>query len=821
MRRFGAFLSAVLSFSSAAWAGGPSWEPAGVLPAPKHHAFGVAHGGFVYAIGGPPWVNGGDQDGTVYRTDGTTWAQVTALEGMGPCIPQGGGIDALSRIIVFGGLSIDNGDTGKNKVYDPVEGPTTSLPDPGDFAEQEGFAFATDAQGRIYWIGGGGGASGGNSGVCARYDAVQNTWSTLAPLPVAVGEACACADGAGRILVFGGFLADGSARTTEVQRFDPQTGAWSLSAAADLPVAVSGARAVRGIDERIYVIGGAGPDGAIRSEVLALNLSTNSWSTAPSLAVARREFAAAVSPDGTIYVMGGRDGSGIALASTEKLATVTCPTATNPPISTEIFDGQVATVTANVSGGAPMAYQWNHDGEPLTDGQTGSGSVISGATTSVLSIASFGAADAGAYTVLASNTCGSADIDAATLSLRVPPAPPSHWIAQSLHPSWAKTSWGTCISGLAQGGYATIDTAEYLNLSRPVRWSGTAASAQDLTPVDSQGGAITDMEGSTLVGWWWWPYSCYIGGHWYTCYSRQAARWSDGGAAFTNLQVSGWEYSAAAVVRGDQVGGSATNDDASGNVWSYATLWSAPNWWWQFIHPASGASTSTVTAIDGSDQYGSINTPYPGPTVHAARWSGSSATFVDLHPVGTAASGISDAADGQQVGTTGWYSDNRATLWSGTAASATSLHPSGAIRSTLSACTQGVQFGSAAWADGDHAMIWRGNAADLFDLTPFLPPGYVTCSIADAEIRADGTWVVIGGAFHEAANRWEAMLWTGSPTAAGDLDGDGVVGFADLLLMLSAWGACPPEPMNCPADLDGDDQVGFSDLLVLLTAWSA
>ncbi len=46
----------------------------------------------------------------------------------------------------------------------------------------------------------------------------------------------------------------------------------------------------------------------------------------------------------------------------------------------------------------------------------------------------------------------------------------------------------------------------------------------------------------------------------------------------------------------------------------------------------------------------------------------------------------------------------------------------------------------------------------------------------------------------------------------GDLDGDGVVGVDDLLILLSQWGACS----GCSADFDGDGQVGVDDLLLLL-----
>ncbi len=52
-----------------------------------------------------------------------------------------------------------------------------------------------------------------------------------------------------------------------------------------------------------------------------------------------------------------------------------------------------------------------------------------------------------------------------------------------------------------------------------------------------------------------------------------------------------------------------------------------------------------------------------------------------------------------------------------------------------------------------------------------------------------------------------------------DLDGDGVIGFSDLLVVLGAWGECPPPPAPCPADLDDDGSVGFGDIVLLLANW--
>lgn len=51
----------------------------------------------------------------------------------------------------------------------------------------------------------------------------------------------------------------------------------------------------------------------------------------------------------------------------------------------------------------------------------------------------------------------------------------------------------------------------------------------------------------------------------------------------------------------------------------------------------------------------------------------------------------------------------------------------------------------------------------------------------------------------------------------GDLNGDGIVGAADVAMLLGTWGACS----NCAADLDHDGTVGVLDLAILLGAWTA
>ncbi len=53
----------------------------------------------------------------------------------------------------------------------------------------------------------------------------------------------------------------------------------------------------------------------------------------------------------------------------------------------------------------------------------------------------------------------------------------------------------------------------------------------------------------------------------------------------------------------------------------------------------------------------------------------------------------------------------------------------------------------------------------------------------------------------------------------GDINGDGVVGSTDLILLLGAWGPCDDCGDCCPADLDGDCTVGTGDLIILLGNW--
>lgn len=104
---------------------------------------------------------------------------------------------------------------------------------------------------------------------------------------------------------------------------------------------------------------------------------------------------------------------------------------------------------------------------------------------------------------------------------------------------------------------------------------------------------------------------------------------------------------------------------------------------------------------------------------------------------------------------------------------------------------------------------WYAGAPYLVD--PWLPEYYFIpgadhhLSLAGSEAVADGVW----NAMIAAAGPWPCQ---------GDATGDGAVGFADIVEVLSRWGE-PAEYGHARGDTDGDAQVGFADIVATLSNW--
>jgi hypothetical protein len=98
-------------------------------------------------------------------------------------------------------------------------------------------------------------------------------------------------------------------------------------------------------------------------------------------------------------------------------------------------------------------------------------------------------------------------------------------------------------------------------------------------------------------------------------------------------------------------------------------------------------------------------------------------------------------------------------------------------------------------ADGDGAIT--GIDRDVFSAC--LLEGYVEgCEMMDFDADSDIDGVDQAAFAHKSC----------------DFDGDGIVGPADLAIMLGTWGS-----PNAVCDLDGSGAVGAADLAVLLGVW--
>jgi hypothetical protein len=108
-------------------------------------------------------------------------------------------------------------------------------------------------------------------------------------------------------------------------------------------------------------------------------------------------------------------------------------------------------------------------------------------------------------------------------------------------------------------------------------------------------------------------------------------------------------------------------------------------------------------------------------------------------------------------------------------------------------------------------MPWGSNPIDVgtpvlsrSDLTSTVTGDMLVATWADAREGADRVW----------AQNISADGELGSTACTADINGDGVVGVDDVLVLIGAWGTA-----NTAADVNGDGLVDTTDLLLVLAGW--
>jgi N-acetylneuraminic acid mutarotase len=134
----------------------------------------------------------------------------------------------------------------------------------------------------------------------SRYNNTTNTWSNVAPLPVALGQG---ATGAwnGKIYVAGGFIG-GTSVTNALRIYDIATNTWTSGANMPTSPGVEAAAAAV-VNGKFYVMGGDDFNNGLNTNFI-YDIATNTWTTGATLPDNRTNTYGTAS-NGLIYVYGG------------------------------------------------------------------------------------------------------------------------------------------------------------------------------------------------------------------------------------------------------------------------------------------------------------------------------------------------------------------------------------------------------------------------------------------------------------------------------------------------------------------------------------
>ncbi|MDG2199846.1 MAG: S8 family serine peptidase [Phycisphaerales bacterium] len=119
------------------------------------------------------------------------------------------------------------------------------------------------------------------------------------------------------------------------------------------------------------------------------------------------------------------------------------------------------------------------------------------------------------------------------------------------------------------------------------------------------------------------------------------------------------------------------------------------------------------------------------------------------------------------------------------------------------------------------SLVWE-NTSEVTD-NSWLEMSYDISDIADDASAVQIRWIMGTTDASWQFSGWnidDVRLYGIAPNndIPGDINGDGIVGVDDLLIVIASWGPCGPD---CQADINGDGIVGVDDLLIVLANWGS
>jgi hypothetical protein len=266
-------------------------------------SLGAARSGAATAVysGGNNLLIGGDSSAVQeLAATNVSWTYLTTFSNstLAPGAVAGGGM-----IIFYGG---NNGTSSTSKVfgYSPSDG---SAPLASMSVARSHLGYAPDRDGNAYALGGLD-ASGQPLSSAESYSQDSSAWASIASLPTALYDFPAVFDRTNYVYTFGGFTDTASGtETATVFRYSVSANTWTVM--APMPIAVAGSAAALGPDGKFYVVGGTS-GGVTTNVVQVYNAVSNSWVISTPLPEGLSAAAMGADSLGRLIVMGGMDTSG-------------------------------------------------------------------------------------------------------------------------------------------------------------------------------------------------------------------------------------------------------------------------------------------------------------------------------------------------------------------------------------------------------------------------------------------------------------------------------------------------------------------------------
>ncbi len=274
-------------------------------------------------------------------------------------VAPGAGIFSSEQILIFGGhegdkVSLDL--TGSFAPFSLDYYDLSRMTTPRSY-----HGYATDKNGNIYALGG----LNDSGNVLASTERFANstlvpptsTWTTMAPMPDTVFGFPAVFDGNDSIYTFGGGTANtANSFSYNTYRYSVSTNSWTTM--APMPIATRESAAARGLNGKIYVMGGLGVNGAI-ANVQVYDTVTNSWTSDAPLPQPLYGAAAVIDGLQRLMIIGGMNSNNVPVATVWTSQRLSVADAAPVITSSPVTSGSVGTAynyTVTATGSPPPAF---------------------------------------------------------------------------------------------------------------------------------------------------------------------------------------------------------------------------------------------------------------------------------------------------------------------------------------------------------------------------------------------------------------------------------------------------------------------------------